>query len=428
MKTIQSPRNNTDRRAGALRSAGVPACPVEVKETPAQPAGGNACAPKEDAYSPKDVRSCGIYIHIPFCKSRCSYCDFATGIYQSEIAERYVAALLHDIETTRHRQPSAPVDTIYLGGGTPSMLSARQIESILATVHNSFDVVPAAEITMEINPGSVTTSGLMAFRNAGINRASFGAQTFADAELARLGRAHNSADTLNTFAALRKAGFENISFDLIAGLPGQTMSTWKTNVEQALALQPEHLSFYLLEVHSGTPLAQHIERGIQPKPDDDLAGEMYEVMLERATQAGYEHYEISNLCRVGFESRHNTKYWTRDPYFGFGCSSHSYDGANHRWSNEREVAKYMELIERGESPVVEQDNLGPEELRAEAVFLGMRLMSGMDLREYEETFGVDIRKEFNEFIEAGLVEFDGDLVRLTRTGALMSNEIFARFV
>jgi oxygen-independent coproporphyrinogen-3 oxidase len=400
MKTIQFPRNSTGNR-----TAGVLSSPVEVKRS-----------------------SCGIYIHIPFCKSRCSYCDFATGIYQTEIAERYVEALLRDIEITRQRQPSTPVDTIYLGGGTPSMLSAQQIESILETVRASFDVVSAAEITMEINPGSVTVAGLKDFRSAGINRASFGAQTFADAELARLGRAHNSTDTLNTFAALREAGFENISFDLIAGLPGQTMATWEANVEQALTLQPEHLSFYLLEVHSGTPLAQHIERGIQPKPDDDLAGEMYEVMLERAAQAGYEHYEISNLCRAGFASRHNTKYWTGDPYFGFGCSSHSYDGVNHRWSNEREVAKYVELIERGESPVVEQTDLGPEELRAEAVFLGMRLMSGLNMREYEQTFGANIREEFDDFTEAGLVEFDGDLVRLTRAGALMSNEIFARFV
>ncbi|HEY6805197.1 MAG TPA: radical SAM family heme chaperone HemW [Pyrinomonadaceae bacterium] len=426
MKTIQSPQNNTDDISTALnRSAGVPACPVEIERTLAQPAGGDACAPK-------GRRSSGIYIHIPFCKSRCSYCDFATGIYQSEVADRYVEALLRDIQITRHRQPTTPIDTIYLGGGTPSMLAPRQIERVLDTVHTNFDVVSPVEITLEINPGSVTPAGLRDFRRAGINRASFGAQTFSDAELARLGRAHDSTDTLNTFAALRETGFENISFDLIAGLPGQTMATWEANVEKSLALQPEHLSFYLLEVHSGTPLAQHIERGIQPKPDDDLAGEMYEVMLERATRAGYEHYEISNLCRAGFESRHNTKYWTGSPYFGFGCSSHSYDGVNHRWSNERDVAKYVELIERGESPVVEQSELGPEDLRAEAVFLGMRLMNGLNMREYEQLFGVNIleehREDFNDFAEAGLVEFDGELVRLTRAGALMSNEVFAKFI
>ena len=180
---------------------------------------------------------------------------------------------------------------------------------------------------MEINPGTMTAETLAAFRSLGVNRASFGAQTFDDSELARLGRSHTAADTRRTFRYLREAGFDNISFDLIAGLPGQTMSGWRRNLDEAFALRPEHLSFYLLEVHQGTPLANHIKTGLQPKPDEDLAAEMYEVMLDRASESGYEHYEISNLCLPGFESRHNTKYWTGAPYYGFGCSAHSYDGS-----------------------------------------------------------------------------------------------------
>jgi len=374
------------------------------------------------------MKEAGIYLHIPFCKSRCSYCDFATGLYQADLAERYVAALVRDIQTTRHREPASVFDTIYFGGGTPSMLSPDQIERIVETVRECFDVSSDAEVTMEINPGSVTDAVLKEFRDAGINRASFGAQTFDDVELARLGRAHDSVDITKTFHLLRAAGFDNVSFDLIAGLPGQRKSTWESNVERALSLRPEHLSFYLLEVHSGTPLAQHIERGIQPKPDEDLAGEMYILMLERAALAGYEHYEISNLCLPGFASRHNTKYWNGSPYFGFGCSSHSYDGLSHRWSNERDVAKYVALVETGQSPVVEETDLTSDDRRGEAVFLGLRLMKGLNLREYQEEFGVDIREHLDRFTEAGLIEFDGDLVRLTRQGALMSNEIFARFV
>ena len=374
------------------------------------------------------MKEAGIYLHIPFCKSRCSYCDFATGLYQSDLAERYVNALLRDIRTTRHRIPSSVVDTIYFGGGTPSMLSPDQIGRIVETVHDCFEVSSDAEVTMEINPGSVTDSALREFRNVGINRASFGAQTFDDLELARLGRAHNSLDITQTFHSLRAAGFDNVSFDLIAGLPGQRMSTWKQNVERALSLRPEHLSFYLLEVHSGTPLAQHIDRGIQPKPDEDLASEMYVLMLERSADVGYEHYEISNLCRPGFESRHNTKYWNGAPYFGFGCSSHSYDGQSHRWSNERDVSKYVSLIDSGQSTVVEETDLTHDDKRAEAVFLGLRLMKGLNLSEYRERFGVDIRDDFVCFTEAGLIEFEGDLVRLTRQGALMSNEVFAKFV
>lgn len=374
----------------------------------------------------------GIYIHIPFCKSRCSYCDFATGLFESGLAERYVDALLFDIRTTWQGDLAREVDTVYFGGGTPSMLSPAQIVEILQAVQERFDVDQSAEITMEINPGSASLSILREFRRAGVNRASFGAQTFDDDELARLGRSHSGADIAGTFESLRDAGFENINFDLIAGLPGQTMKGWLHNVDRALQLKPEHLSFYLLEVHSETPLAQHIERGIQPKPDDDLAAEMYQQMLERAFAAGYEHYEISNLCLPNFESRHNSKYWTRSAYYGFGCSAHSYDGLNRRWSNERDVAKYTTSIENKRTPVVEQCELTEDELRSEAIFLGMRLMRGVDTRAYAECFGIDLRQEHREdlsrFQEAGLIEFDGDLVRLTRAGALMSNEVFASFV
>src|SRR6266850_6353110 len=324
------------------------------------------------------MTAAGVYIHIPFCLSRCSYCDFATSIYRSEHAERYVHALVKEIVSQTPDANARVVDTIYFGGGTPSLLSPRQAEQILGALHKNFEVDGRAEITMEMNPGSVTPENLVAFRRLGVNRASFGAQTFDDAELARLGRSHTSADTLNTFHDLRRSGFENVSFDLIAGLPGQTLSRWQKNVEQALALAPEHLSFYLLEVHSGTPLAEHIRRGMQPVPDDDLAAAMYEWMLERASDAGYEHYEISNLCRPGFTSRHNSKYWTGAAYYGFGCSAHSYDGRMRRWSNKRDVLAYVETIENQLSPIVEEHELSAAEIRAEAVFLGMRLMSGGD--------------------------------------------------
>lgn len=374
----------------------------------------------------------GVYIHIPFCRSRCSYCDFATGLYETELAERYVRAVVSEIFQTREINRSPAIDTIYFGGGTPSLLSPAQADCILTAVNDCFEVAPNTEVTMEMNPGSVSREGLSTFRRLGINRASFGAQTFDDAELAKLGRAHNTADTFRTFHDLRDSGFDNVSFDLIAGLPGQSMLRWQTNVDSALELKPEHLSFYLLEVHAGTPLAEHIRRGIQPVPDDDLAGEMYELMLERADAAGYEHYEISNLCLPGFDSRHNTKYWNGAPYFGFGCSAHSFDGANKRWSNLRDVTQYVDQVEVNGSAVIEERELSEAETRAEAVFLGMRLMSGVDVRQYRQLFGVDLRDEYredlNRFEEAGLVEIDGDVIRLTRAGALLSNEVFAAFI
>jgi len=211
------------------------------------------------------MTAAGLYVHIPFCSSRCSYCDFATGIYQTELAERYGRALIQEIKESSYA--GALVDTVYFGGGTPSLLNPPQLDRMLAALHHNFQIDAASEITLEINPGSADPEKLRAFRSLGINRASFGAQTFDDAELAKLGRSHTAADTLKTFADLRSAGFANVSFDLIAGLPGQTLERWQRNIQQALELSPEHLSFYLLEVHSGTPLAEHIRRGIQPEPD-----------------------------------------------------------------------------------------------------------------------------------------------------------------
>jgi oxygen-independent coproporphyrinogen-3 oxidase len=312
------------------------------------------------------------------------------------------------------------------------LLDAAQLEQILSALQEHFRIEETPEVTLEVNPGSVTREKLREFRSLGVNRASFGAQTFDDKELAKLGRSHTANDSLKTFVDLRATGFANISFDLIAGLPGQTLDGWKRNISQALELQPEHLSFYLLEVHSGTPLAEHIRRGIQPQPDDDLAGVMYEWMLEQAAKAGYEHYEISNLCRSGFHSRHNVKYWTAAPYYGFGCSAHSYDGHLRRWSNQRDVLKYVELVESRSSPLVDEQQLSQSDVRAEALFLGMRLMRGVKLSGYFEAFGVDLREEhgedLNRFSQAGLLEFEGDSMRLTRAGALLSNEVFAAFV
>lgn len=374
----------------------------------------------------------GIYIHIPFCRSRCSYCDFATGIYSSSQAESYTRVLITEILTWNEVETPEEIDTIYFGGGTPSLLSVQQVCGILDAVRSRFDLKQHLEVTMEMNPGTVTLETLRDFRRAGVNRASFGAQTFDDRELARLGRSHSAQQTRATFQQLRETGFDNLSFDLIAGLPGQTIEQWERNVNEALAMKPEHLSFYLLEVHEGTPLADHIKRGLQPKPDEEVAAEMYSLMLERAVAAGYEHYEISNLCVPGFESRHNTKYWTGAPYYGFGCSAHSYDGQSRRWSNERDVARYVELIESKSSPIVERVDLNENEIRSEALFLGLRMMSGVDLNDYRVRFGDDIRDSHSEdlkrFREAGLIECVGESVRLTRAGALLSNEVFAALI
>jgi len=377
----------------------------------------------------------GVYLHIPFCRSHCSYCDFATGMYEGELADRYVNSLIREITRWNEVDSPAAVDTIYFGGGTPSLLKPAQIERILRAVRDRFQLVDGAEVTLELNPGDGGTSAaarqetMREFRRLGIDRASFGAQTFDDRELKQLGRTHSAADIPATLEQLRTAGFRNISFDLIAGLPGQTLSGWQRNLDEALKLRPEHLSLYLLDVHEGTPLADQIRSGMRPQPDDDLAGEMYQLMLAEVSAAGYQHYEISNFCLPGFESRHNTKYWAGVPYYGFGCSAHSYDGARRRWANERDTAKYVELIEQETSPVVERTELNDEEARSESIFLGLRLMRGLDLEDYRSRFGADLRAEYSSELvrlsDAGLIEIDEDLMRLTKRGALLSNEVFA---
>jgi oxygen-independent coproporphyrinogen-3 oxidase len=355
-------------------------------------------------------------------------------MYEAELAERYVGALAREIGNWNEIESPVALDTVYFGGGTPSLLTPAQIERILTAVHGRFEVV-GGEVTMEMNPASLSSSDelsnekLHEFRRLGINRASFGAQTFDDRELKQLGRTHTSADIPATFRHLREAGFENINFDLIAGLPNQTLSGWKRNLDLALNLRPEHLSLYLLDVHEGTPLADQIRSGIRPKPDDDLAAEMYRFMIDRVTAAGYEHYEISNFCLPGFESRHNTKYWNGAAYYGFGCSAHSYDGRRRRWENERDVAKYVTLVEKEQSPITACTNLNEEDARSESIFLGLRLMRGLDLEDYRKRFGSDLRDRYdadiNRLHEAGLIEIDEGFMRLTKRGALLSNEVFA---
>jgi oxygen-independent coproporphyrinogen-3 oxidase len=369
----------------------------------------------------------GVYLHIPFCKSRCSYCDFATDVYRDAGGvERYVSALCNEIAIFSGERTL--IDTIYFGGGTPSLLRAEQVEKILSAVRLKLQVAGDAEITMEMNPATVTAETLREYKNLGVNRASFGVQTFNDRDLKLLARGHDANDARQTFELLRKTGFENVSFDLIAGLPSQSLKDWKQNLDEAVAMRPEHLSLYLLEVHEGTPLAEQVRSGRRPMPDEDLAAEMYETMIDTLAAAGYEQYEISNFALPGFASRHNTKYWRLEPVYGFGVSAHSFDGRE-RYANERDTAKYVELIENSDSAEVTRESI---DAASEYVFLGLRLNEGVDSSEYRKRFGIDLAEKYHSEIkkltENGLVDQSGNRLTLTRKGMLFSNEVFAEFV
>jgi len=370
----------------------------------------------------------GVYLHIPFCKSRCSYCDFATDISRSETeVDRYVNALVSEINAFS-KSEKLKADTVYFGGGTPSLLSPRQIETILDTVNASIHVDSAAEITIEMNPATVTPKTLKEYESLGVNRASFGVQTFNDRALKLLARGHDANDARETYKMLREAGFDNISFDLIAGLPGQTINDWKRNLDEAIKLSPEHLSLYLLEIHEGTPLADQVQSGRRPVPDENLAAEMYQVMCDELANAGYQQYEISNFTKPGFESRHNTKYWRLEQVYGFGVSAHSFDGIQ-RYSNERNTSDYVRRIEESGIAEVMRESV---DVASESIFLGLRLEEGLDLQKYAESFNIDLRARYcvdlAQLKDYGLILIENDQLKLTPKGKLFSNEVFSVFV
>lgn len=372
----------------------------------------------------------GVYIHIPFCKSRCSYCDFATDVFRNEESvERYISALTREIADFGIRDVEIPEpDTLYFGGGTPSLLSPRQLENVLTSLRRRFEFDSGFEFTLEMNPATVDLDKLRDYRSLGVNRASFGVQTFNDEALRLLARGHDAKDAFRTYDLLIKAGFENISLDLIAGLPGQTMEDWERNLTEAIAFESQHISLYLLEIHQNTPLAEQIRSQRRPEPDEELAAKMYETMIDRLAEAGFAQYEISNFAKPGFESKHNSKYWLCEPVHAYGVSAHSFDGKIRR-SNERDTNAYVTLLESGKSPAVTEDEI---DLASEFAFLGLRMMKGIALADYRNRFGKDLIGSHEEEIEMlkglELVEISEGFLKLTRKGSLYSNEVFEAFV
>lgn len=375
----------------------------------------------------------GIYIHIPFCASRCHYCNFATGGYEAELAARYVAAISTEIRraTPELLESMGMVDTVYFGGGTPTTLSIEQFSLILDACREVFNIAPDTEITAEANPGSVSADYLAELRALGVNRLSFGVQSFADAELSMIGRTHDSNEARAAISAARSAGFDNVSLDLIAGLPEQKMETWRRNLEEAFALGPDHLSVYLLELYKDAPLLHRIERGELRAIEEELTVEMYFALVDEAGRRGYEHYELSNWAMSGRASRHNLKYWTGAPYAAFGVSAAGYDGHS-RWANTRNLNEYLARIERHESPIAERIELDADDRQSEALFLGLRLKDGIDLESHRARFGVDVEERYGEDLdrlrEAGLLEWSNGRLHISRAGQVLANEVFSVFV
>jgi oxygen-independent coproporphyrinogen III oxidase len=373
----------------------------------------------------------GVYIHVPFCRTKCTYCAFLSGDYDEALSAQYLEKLEGEIVDTGRLDGRPAVDTVYFGGGTPSLIPAHELVRILAAVRTAFDVVTDAEITVEMNPGTLTPEKLAAYRGAGVSRASVGVQSFDDAELAAIGRVHDASEARRAVELLRAAGFDNVSLDLIAGLPNQSLGVWQRSVESAIDLHPDHLSLYILELHPGTKLAREVEAGRTERPDDELAVEAYYWMIDRLDEAGFEQYEISNFARrLGgggdLRSRHNEKYWLDVPYYGFGAGAHGYTGAERR-ANVRSIRGYAE---RGAAP--ERTPIGSRDRATEALFLGLRRTEGVDLGSFATRYGVRILDDYADdlapLVAAGLVDTTNGRIRLTRKGLVLSNEVFAAFV
>ena len=386
----------------------------------------------------------GIYIHIPFCERKCAYCNFNTTDYFDDLAARYVDAVSREIQCWGERlsdEHQLAFDTIYFGGGTPSIVEADHLARLVAGCRDSFDITSSAEITIEINPATFDRKKLETWLDAGITRASVGSQSFIDRELQSLNRTHTANDARRTVEQLREAGFRNISLDLIAGLPEQSLADWQFNLEEALRVRPEHLSLYLLEVKEGTRLFSQIERGLRPRPDDDLAAQMYRLISEATAEAGYEHYEISNFAlatgpasqmeQSPFRSKHNMKYWTAAPFYGMGCGAHSYD-TRARWVNILKTEEYIARVATTGHGVASSHELSSEDRAEEALFMGLRLKEGIALDQFRDEHAVDVLERYGEDLprlaDAGLIEINNGRMMLTEAGRLLSNEVFVSFV
>lgn len=376
-----------------------------------------------------------LYLHIPFCRRKCPYCAFVSQEYDGDLTG-YVELLLGEMRLAAcGSAPQSPLESIYFGGGTPSLLEPVDVARIIEAAAEAFGLSGQAEITLEANPGTVDLERLTGFRNAGVNRLSLGVQSLDDRMLASLGRIHTAQQAREACSIARAAGFTNIGIDLIHALPGQTAEMWCADLEQAVQLSPEHISIYGLTVEGGTPFADRFSDGCPLLPDEELAAWMFEAADDLLNSFGYEHYEIANYARPGFRSQHNSGYWRRDGYLGLGVGAHSFlrdSGYGARCSNEPDLKRYGAAIRQGDLARHDVTPLSRPDAMAEFMFLGLRMADGVEFgafeREFEVAFEGVYGKVLEELVPMGLLIVDEGRVRLTRRGMLLSNQVFARFL
>ena len=384
----------------------------------------------------REKKPAGLYIHIPFCWKKCAYCDFLSfGGSDEALQKRYTEALIRELSLYQGKH--IKLDTVFIGGGTPSLLPADHIERIMEAAEAAFCVADTAEVTMEANPGTLTAEKLKVYRRAGINRLSMGAQSMDDGMLSLLGRIHTGRDLTENFLAAREAGFSNINVDLMFGLPKQSGQVWRGSLKQVLELSPEHISFYSLQLEEGTEFCRMYRDGKMDLPPVEEDRAMYHEGIRLLEEAGYEHYEISNCAKPGFVCRHNMKYWNFDEYYGAGLGAHAFSYDQGRRCNVSDLDSYFEQIREGRLPV-DPSSSGEEtrqELIGEYVFTALRKMEGLDMADFRRTFGADFFSVYKdqlpaiqEYEEAGYLTLTDMRLALTEAGIDCSNEIMAEFL
>jgi oxygen-independent coproporphyrinogen III oxidase len=380
-----------------------------------------------------------MYVQVPFCQTKCTYCNFHTGVFSSDLYAPYVEAICREVaeyprlleESQIADVPNAVVDTVYFGGGTPSLLDPAGLGRVLDSMRAGFEC-KFEEVTLEADPETISREKAAAWRRAGFNRVSMGVQSFENNELKAAGRMHRREDVFRASQILRETGIENISFDLIAGLPHQTRDSWDESVAALLSLRPEHVSVYLMEIDESSRLGLEVLTGgtrysASALPDDDSMASFYERASARLAEAGYVHYEISNWAMPGFESRHNLKYWQRQPYCGFGAGAHSFNGKQ-RWANAHDPAAYVRAIGEGRFPVEQLASVSREDALGEELFLGLRQLAGIDLARIETEYNANLQPRVEQLCAQGLVEWDGNLLRLAPDRLTVSNEVFVHLL
>lgn len=373
----------------------------------------------------------GLYVHVPFCVRKCPYCDFNTFDLERSAVRTFLSALHQELILVRDELGPPPFDTLFIGGGTPTVLSGTQLSELVGWVHETVGLAPGAEVSIEANPGSVTVNGLKAMRASGVNRISMGVQSFSDDMLQRIGRNHTVRDVLTSYEMMRSAGIANINFDLMYALPGQSVADWDKTLKAALDLAPEHLSCYSLIIEEGTPFADLHRKGQLDLPLEDDEATMYENTVKACVDAGYEHYEISNFARTGFTCRHNELYWRNEQWLGVGPGAHSF-WKNVRFWNERSLDAYTQQISQGRRPVAGKEPRTVDELMDETVMLGLRLVDGLPLAQFNRRFGVHLMDVYPEIVQRlcswELLEVTGDHLRLTPRGRMLGNRVLSEFL